>query len=206
MSVIQYVQDKTLAKDRENLEKTQSTVLRHFEYGDPLVVKFEEKIAKYCERYNITRGEVLASILTDRVAATKFAKNASRQGTAEKAQFEYLREVRGIDVKRLKKSGPNCIRLRGGELYTGLPKMPTATKSLDGKYKNDYIFFKWTDGEGGHQDYAGFDAFRFLEQAKKYVDTHDDSVRFILILDGPYFVRHWDVFAEYLALWLGADD
>ena len=157
MSVIDYVQATTLEKDRENLVKTQETVLRHFEHGDPLVDKFEEKIAKYCERYDITRGEVLASILTDRVAATKFAKSASRQGTAEKAQFEYLRTVRGIDVERLKKSGPDCIRLWNGEMHTGLPKMPTATKSLDGKYKNDYIFFKWTDGEGGHQDYAGFD-------------------------------------------------
>jgi hypothetical protein len=197
MSVINYVQEKTLEKDRGNLEKTQRAVLRHFEYGDPIVPKFEEKIAKYCERYDITRGEVLASILTDRVAATKFAKNASRQGIAEKCQFEYLREIRGLDVARLKKSGPDCIRLWKGELHTGLPKMPAATKTIDGKYKNDYIFLKWTDGEGGHQDYAGVDAIRFLDQAAKYVATHDDNVRFVAILDGPYFERHWDVFAEY---------
>jgi len=197
MDVITFVKDRTLVKDRENLEKTRNTVLRHLEYGDPLVPKFEEKIMKFARRYDMTRAEVLASIMSDRVAATAFAKSASRQRIAEKSQFDYLRDVRGLNVEKLKQIGPDCIRLRSGELEFGTMRSPTSTKSLDGKYKNDYIFVKWTDGYGGGQDYAGVDAFRFLKQAAKYVKTHDDNIRFVAVLDGPYFIKHWSTFAEY---------
>ena len=197
MDVITFVKNRTLEKDRKNLEKTQRAVLRHLEYGDPLVPKFEEKIMKFAKRYDMTRAEVLASIMSDRVAATTFAKTASRQRIAEKSQFDYLNDIRGLKVKKLKQTGPECIRLRKGELEVGTMRTPTATKSLDGKYKNDYIFVKWTDGAGGTQDYAGVDAFRFLEQATEYVATHDDNIRFVAILDGPYFARHWELFAEY---------
>ena len=197
MDVITFVKNRTLEKDRKNLEKTQRAVLRHLEYGDPLVPKFEEKIRKFAQRYDMTRAEVLASIMSDRVAATTFAKTASRQRIAEKSQFDYLREIRGLDVDRLKASGPESMRLRNGNLETGTMKTPTSTKSIDGKYKNDYIFIKWTDGAGGTQDYAGVDAFRFLEQATKYTEKHDDNTRFVAILDGPYFTRHWELFASY---------
>lgn len=197
MNVIEFVKNRTLEKDRKNLEKTQRAVLRHLEYGDPLVPKFEEKIRKFAKRYDMTRAEVLASIMSDRVAATTFAKTASRQRIAEKSQFDYLREIRGLKVEKLKQTGPDCIRLRSGNIEVGAMRTPTSTKSIDGKYKNDYLFVKWTDGSGGTQDYAGVDAFRFLEQATKYVEKHDDNARFVAILDGPYFARHWDLFAEY---------
>lgn len=196
MGIVNYVKEKTLAKDRANLEKTRYAVLRHLEYGDPLVPKFEEKIEKFCHRYDKTRGEVLASILSDDVAATCFAKSASRQKIAEKSQLEYLR-LRGLDIEKLKQMGPECVRLTDGELEVGSYRRPTSTKSIDAKYKNDYIFIKWTDGAGGGQDYAGIDAFRFLESAKEYVRKHDDNVRFVAILDGPYFVKHWQVFTDY---------
>ena len=56
---------------------------------------------KFAKRYDMTRAEVLASIMSDRVAATTFAKTASRQRIAEKSQFDYLNDIRGLKVKKL---------------------------------------------------------------------------------------------------------
>lgn len=198
MNVIDYVRGCTLDKDRYNLQKTKSVVKRHLDFGDPLVPKFEEKIAKFCKRYEMSRGEVLASILSDDVAATRFAKTASRQKIAEKSQLGYLQKVRKVKIQRLKQSGPDAIRLRAGELEYGICTTKNSTKSLDAFSGNtDWVFLKWTDGYGGGQDNQAFDAIRFLEAATKYVEKHDDKYRFVAILDGPYFARHWTVFTDY---------
>lgn len=198
MNVIDYVKNCTLDKDRYNLQKTKSAVKRHLDFGDPLVPNFEKKIAKFCKRYEMSRGEVLASILSDDVAATRFAKTASRQRMAEKSQLDYLQKIRKIKIHRLKQSGPDSIRLRNGELVYGTITTKHSTKSLDAFSGNtDWVFLKWTDGYGGGQDNQAFDAIRFLEAATKYVEKHDDKYRFVAILDGPYFARHWHVFTDY---------
>jgi hypothetical protein len=202
MSVNTYVKNKIVEKDRENLAKTKAAVRAHLDEGTPLVPKFERKIRNYCERYGLTRGEVIASILSDDVAASAFAKQANRQRTAEKAQLEYMQLVRGIRVDSLPSSGYASLRLQDGEIVDGFtPRTMGSTKTFDAVSDNnhtlDYVFQKFTTGAGGAQDNQGHDVIRFLEAAYDYVDTHDDRVRFVAVLDGSYYDRHWDVFGSY---------
>ena len=202
MNVINYVNDRIQQKDLANLAKTKLAVSEHLENGTPLVPKFEKKIRTYCKKYNLTRADVIASILSDDVAASVFAKSASRQRTAEKAQLEYMQYVRGIRVERLPASGHNSMRLQGGEIVKGnVPKTVDSTKTFDAVSDNhhtiDYIYQKFTNGFGGAQDNQAMDAIRFLEAAHEYVETHDDRVRFVAILDGSYYGRHWNVFRSF---------
>ena len=202
MDVITYVKEQIKQKDLENLVKTKLSVSDHLEEGTPLVPKFEKKIRTYCEKYNLTRSQVIASILSDDIAASAFAKSASRQRTAEKAQLEYLQLVRGVRVEGLPASGYNALRLQDGEVVKGnAPRTVNSTKSFDAISDNphtiDYISMKFTDGFGGAQDNQAMDAIRFLEAAYEYVSAHDDRVRFVAILDGSYYLRHWDVFESY---------
>jgi len=202
MDVITYVKNTIQEKDLENLAKTKLTVMQHLEEGTPLVRNFEKKIRTYCKKYDLTRSTVLASILSDDIAASVFAKSASRQRTAEKAQLKYMQFERGVRVERLPSTGYNSIRIQEGELVAGnIAKTIGSTKTMDAVSDNhhtiDYLYQKFTDGFGGAQDNQAMDAVRFLESAQEYVDTHDDRIRFVAILDGSYYIRHWDVFASY---------
>jgi hypothetical protein len=198
MNVIDYVKSCILEKDRENLLKTKSIAKRHLDFGHPLVPKFEEKIDEFGVKYRMSRGQILASIVSDDVAATRFAKSASRQRMAEKSQLEYLKSIRRVKIDRLKQSGPESIRIRNGELEYGIPKTVDSTKAIDAFSGNtDFVFLKWTDGYGGGQDNQAMDAVRFLEAAHEYTSKHDDKYRFVAILDGPYFKRHWSVFTDF---------
>lgn len=202
MDVISYVKEKIQEKDLENLVKTKLAVLEHLENGKPLVPNFEKKIRTYCDKYDLMRSEVVASILSDDIAASVFAKSASRQCTAEKAQLEYMQQVRGIRIKRLPSSGYNSLRLQDGEIVKGnVPRTVDSTKTFDAISDNhhtiDYIYQKFTDGFGGAQDNQAMDALRFLEAANQYVETHNDRIRFVAILDGSYYTRHWSVFTSF---------
>ena len=202
MDVITYVKDKIQEKDLENLAKTKLAVMQHLEDGTPLVRNFENKIRTYCKKYDLTRSTVLASILSDDIAASVFAKSASRQRTAEKAQLEYMQLERGVRVERLPSTGYNSLRLQAGEIVKGnMPKTVDSTKTFDAISDNhhtiDYLYQKFTDGFGGAQDNQAMDASRFLESARDYVETHDDRIRFVAILDGSYYIRHWNVFTSY---------
>lgn len=202
MTVDEYVKRRLLEKDRENLVKTKAAVAAHLSEGTPLVPNFERKINNYCTRYGMTRAQVVASILTNDIAATAFAKAANRQRTAEKAQLEYMQLVRGIRVDGLPSSGYGSLRLQDGEIVDGfVPRKVSSTKTFDAVSDNnhtkDYIFQKFTMGSGGAQDNQARDAIRFLEAAHEYVDTHDDRVRFVAILDGGYYLRHEHVFDSY---------
>ena len=202
MNVIDYVKEQIRIKDLDNLAKTKLTVLEHLETGKNLVPKFETKIKTYANKYSLTRSAVVASILSDDIAASVFAKSASRQRTAERAQLEYMQHVRGVRVERLPACGYNSLRLQGGEIVKGnMPKTIDSTKTFDAVSDNhhtiDYLYQKFTDGFGGAQDNQAMDAIRFLEAAEEYVDTHDNRIRFVAILDGSYYTRHWDVFASF---------
>ena len=198
MNVIEYVKSCILEKDRENLLKTKSIAKRHLDFGHPLVPKFEEKIEEFGTKYRMSRGQILASIVSDDVAATRFAKSASRQRMAEKSQLNYLKNVRKVKIKRLKQIGSDSVRIRNGELEYGTPKTVGSTKAIDAFSGNtDFVFLKWTDGSGGGQDNQAMDAVRFLEAAHGYTSKHNNKYRFVAILDGPYFKRHWSVFTDF---------
>jgi hypothetical protein len=200
MGINQYVEKAIMEKDRVNLEKTRRAAMEHLENGTPLVPKFEEKIYNFCKRYGTTRGQVIASILSDVVAASRFSKSANRQRTAELAQLRYLQKIRGLKVKPLPSSGLDSIRISfDGELVMGGPRTLTTTKTIDAECGNDLIFCKYTHGNGGAQDNQASDAVRFLEAARAYTEKHDDRFRFVAILDGDYYDKHRAVFASLVS-------
>jgi hypothetical protein len=196
-SVNDYIGQAIVRKDRENLERTKATAMEFLELGTPLVPKFEEKIDKFCVKYNMSRGQVIASILSDTVAAAHFAKSANRQRTAEIAQLQYLKEVRKFNIKPLPSSGNESFRIRNGDLVKGAPKTVDSTKTIDAICGNDYIFCKFTQGNGGAQDNQATDVINFLEAATSYVAKHNDKIRFVAILDGTYYDKHRFIFNEY---------
>jgi hypothetical protein len=200
MGINQYVEKAIMEKDRVNLEKTRRSAMDHLETGTPLVPKFEEKIQNFCKRYAMTRGQVVASVLSDAVAASRFSKSASRQRTAELAQLRYLQKVRNLNVKPLPSTGVDSLRLTfTGELVIGAPRTLDATKTVDAECGNDLIFCKYTHGNGGAQDNQASDAVRFLEAAHAYVKKHDDRFRFVAILDGNYYDKHRSVFESLMS-------
>lgn len=196
-SVNDYIGQAIVRKDRENLERTKAAAMEFLELGTPLVPKFEEKIDKFCTKYGMSRGQVVASILSDTVAASHFAKSANRQRTAEIAQLRYLQEVRKLNVKPLPSSGNESLRLRNGDLVKGAPKTTDSTKTIDAVCGNHYLFCKFTQGNGGAQDNQATDVINFLEAARAYTTKHDDKIRFVAILDGTYYDKHRFIFNEY---------
>ena len=200
MGINQYIEKMVTEKDRVNLEKTKRAAMEHLEHGTPLVPKFEEKIQNFCKRYAMTRGQVLASILSDPVAASRFAKSANRQRTAEQAQIKYLQRIRNLNIKPLPSSGKSSIRLSfDGEIIVGGPKTINTTKTIDAVCGHDLILCKYTHGNGGAQDNQATDAIRFLEAAKAYVAKYNNRVRFVAILDGDYYDKHRSVFESFRA-------
>jgi hypothetical protein len=200
MGINQYIEKAIVEKDRVNLEKTRRTTMEHLEHGTPLVPKFEEKIQNFCKRYALTRGQVIASILSDAVAASRFSKSASRQRTAELSQLRYLQRVRNLNVKPLPSCGPDSLRLSfSGEMVVGGPRTIDATKTIDAECGNDLIFCKYTHGNGGAQDNQASDAVRFLEAARAYTERYDDKTRFVAILDGDYYDKHRAVFESFVS-------
>jgi len=195
MGINQYIEKELIEKDRINLEKTKRAAMEHLENGTPLVEKFEKKIANFCKRYGMSRGQVLASILSDPVAASRFSKSANRQRTAEMSQMKYLQRVRNLPVRLLPSSGKEAIRLSfDGDFVIGGPRTLNTTKTIDAVCGNDFLFCKYTHGSGGAQDNQASDAVRFLEAAAAYVKKHNDKYRFVAILDGDYYERHRAVF------------
>jgi len=200
MKFNEYAKNKIRKRNLENLEEVIAASLMHLEEGEELPGWIEEKVIKQCRKYGWSFYQVVSSIITDPIAASALAKEAKKQGVAERAQQEFL-EHRGITVNRLYSSGPDAIRLLNGELIYGPTQALTATKSMDficqGNSLMDLIYAKYTEEAGGSQDNQARDVVHFLEEATRYVKTHDDKVRFVALLDGGYYFKIMHKFEEY---------
>lgn len=201
MKFNEYVKNKIRKRNLENLDAVRLSALDHLEDGTELPGYLEAKIRKRCRKYGWAFYQVLSAAITDPVAASTLAKQAKRQGVAEIAQQEFL-EHRGITVNKLSNIGPDSIRLLDGELIYGSGSLDIrATKSMDficqGNDLMDLIYAKYTEESGGAQDNQAQDVLRFLEEATAYVNTHDDKVRFVALLDGGYYFKIMHKFNRY---------
>jgi len=200
MKFNEYAKNKIRKRNLENLEEVIRAALVHLEEGEELPGYLEAKIRKRCRKYGWTFYQVLSAAITDPIAASTLAKQAKRQGVAERAQQEFL-EHRGITVIKLNNVGPDAIRLLDGELTYGTAGDIRATKSMDficqGNGLMDLIYAKYTEEAGGAQDNQAQDVVRFLEEATRYVETHDDKVRFVALLDGGYYFKLMHKFNRY---------
>ena len=184
-------------KDLENAEETQFAALLFIENVEELPLWLEEKILKRCRKYGFRFGEVVGAIAASPVVAAEYAKSATRQGVAEKIQFDVITK-NGIKIEKLPSSGPGAIRILDGNLvYGGLGVTDRSTKALDGRRANDWTLFKYTEDFGGAQDNQGRDVLNFLDSANVYIAKHPNNYRFVAVIDGNYYKRNWRLFEQY---------
>lgn len=186
MSIKNYVEKRVSAADTQNIKDIQHRVSEHLEKNIPLPLPIEFKIRRKCLKYGWKRSEILSAVVLSKVAASVLAISAEKQSIAEKAQIGYLKE-RGLPVVKLASTGSDSVRLLRGDLCYGLGKHVDATKAIDCVCGHDFLYLKWTKEQGGAQDNQASDVIDFLKKAKRYVNKHDDSVRFIAIVDGDFY-------------------
>lgn len=185
-------------KDVENAEETQLLALSYVETGYPLPTWLNDKIEKRCAKYGFRYGEVIGSIAASPITAAEYAKSATRQGVAEKIQFEAL-DKNGVKIEKLPSSGPGAIRILDGKLvYGSLGVTDRSTKAIDGRRANDWVFFKYTEDFGGAQDNQGRDVLNFLDSANDYITKNSNNYRFVAVIDGQYYKRNWQLFNQYV--------
>jgi len=187
MNVKNYIREHTKKQDLKNLHEVQYAILLYFEGQSELPKWLDYKVNKLAEKYNIKPMEILANALINKVAAINLVKKANRQNIAEKLQFKYLREIRGINVKRLPSNGIGSIRLKDGEFIFDSFRAPLgATKSIDAAYENDLIMLKYVEESGGAQDNQISTIIHFLKEAQLFLNKYENNYNFVAIIDGDY--------------------
>jgi len=198
MSTERIIRRELDKKDLDNAEETQFAALLFIEDGEELPRWLEEKIIKRCIKYGFRFGEVVGEIASSRVTAAEYAKSAVRQSVAEKIQFATLNK-NGLNVEKLPSSGPGAVRILDGDLvYGSLGATDRATKALDGRRANDWLFSKFTEDNGGSQDNQGRDVLNFLDGANAYIAKHANNYRFVALLDGKYYRKNYRMFDQYV--------
>ncbi len=193
-----FIQGRMDRTDVRNAEDLQLQVINYIEKHTPLEDWIENKIAKRCAKYGFRRARVIAELARSFVLCTEFAKSASRQRVAEKAQIENFNR-NGLKVAKLADVGSDSIRLMDGDLVYGrIGRLARATKSIDAQFGNDFIALKWTKDTGGSQGNQWLDALSFIDAANEYIQKHKkSSVRFVVVLDGPFYRTNWARYKQY---------
>jgi len=150
-----------------------------------LVNKINNQINRYGLKSSV--DGVLKSITTDDYFASMYAKDASKQNMSEILQKDFLSK-RNIHIEKLNAGGSKASRLMNGEFITGNDRGGKATKSIDFKYEDEYIFAKVTTGQGGGQDNQYRDVRDFLKEANEYDIKYGDK-KFTALVDGDYYTE-----------------
>jgi len=199
MNTNEIIKDALDKRDVSNAIETQLAALKFVETGTPLPQWLAEKIIKRCEKYGFRYGEVVGAVATSAITAAEYAKSATRQSVAEKTQLSNFTK-NGLAVEKLPSTGQNAVRLLDtGEIVFGsLSTRAVATKAMDAKYGNDFLFQKFTQEYGGAQDNQGRDVLTMLKAANKYVAANKNKFRFVAILDGDFYQANWEKFNQYI--------
>ena len=98
MNAKEYVRRSLLTQDRQNVEDTQFELLCHMEEGATLPKYLDEKIDLRAIKYGLKRSQIIASGISDLLAATTLAKSANRQNFPEALQIKYLNTYRSKSI------------------------------------------------------------------------------------------------------------
>lgn len=129
--------------------------------------------------------------LKDLFIAVRLAKDPTRQNIYEKS-FELYMESNSEGFEKLSPSGKKAYYLTENGLIKGnVPQGVDKTKSLDfsqsiGEIKY-YFYHKHTRNYGGGQTNQHRDMIHFIRLAKDYCLNHNDHIKFIGVIDGPYY-------------------
>ena len=183
-TVRDFVKENLLKADRENIFNVQFELLRYLEENEPLPTWLEVKIDSIVKK-GFNRSYIIASAISNEIAAIPLAKKANRQRVPEISQLMYLSKVRGLNIKKLPDSGPSAVRLLNGEFSYGT-KIINSTKSIDAINGSDFISLKYVQESGGAQDNQVYDVGLFLKEAVCYTNKYDNDIKFTAIVDGGY--------------------
>ncbi|MGZ9756249.1 hypothetical protein [Mycoplasma sp. 4423] len=153
-----------------------------------------EKIYKDANRYDLDVDFIKDKIINEDIfALIRYAKDPNKQNIHEDILLEYFHnQLYNVTIHKLPKTGKNAkfINSFGNILNLSDREYNEITnKSIDFEFiKDDIIFyftFKYTNEKGGAQDNQRNDVMIFIENANK---NQDDKVKFLVILDGNYYV------------------
>lgn len=153
-----------------------------------------EKIANWKKKwgFELSELEILNKINTDKLFATMFAKDPTRQSIAEKAMLQYL-NTNGISALKPKYH----IRIDAdGSLVMDTRRLDTSSKSVDFVFNTHYIFAKYTEIEGGAQDNQYNDILRTIDRVKLYCQ-HRQDIRWIFLVEGDYYKKRVEKLKKY---------
>ena len=187
MTAKNFIEKRTVELARENVVDVQFAILCYFEENEPLPEWLDKKVERICNKYGLKRSVVLGSALSNELAATKLAKQPTRQAVGEKGQIEFLKAVKKAKIEKLPDNGYGSIRLKDGKAILDSKRaIPGATKSIDAREGNCFISLKYIKEAGGAQDNQIQDVVKFLENAILYTEKNADDATFKAVLDGDY--------------------
>lgn len=190
LKFLEYYKDAVAKRCKENTDEVIATATE-LRNGSALKKHnwLSNKIENHLKRQahtlpNETTASVLQQIIDVPLVASFLAKDPTKQNLSEKLQIKF-NQRRGIELEKVRGSGPNAIRICDGKVIKG-NKNSNTTKSIDFRWGNFYVYAKVTTTSGGGQTNQKDDALKFTEEAYKYGQAGGDK-QFIILLDGDYY-------------------
>lgn len=188
-SVLQYK-----IKNIPEVKKSAENLIHNINSKDDkwLLVKIDNHIKR--TGIDSTINDVLHKIIEDELTASSFCKSAAKQNSSEKCQLDYLKDIKGIELKNLPAAGNKTWRfISGTGQFLQTPKKEGITShSFDFRHTtNRYDYFimaKVTTTQGGGQNQQQQEMLDIIEDMKLFYKNNPTSnIRFVLLLDGDSY-------------------
>ena len=173
------------AKIRKAYRKNRTDVVRAMDAGE-----LDKKINNFCDKHGFTRKKVMDEIRNNKIVATFFAKDPSKQRLHERIAADSIKSIKGVNS--FKDLSNNKFHVVKGEIIERkiLKKrgIYARAKTIDFYWKYGGAEFwaahKYTKEEGGAQGNQYKDLQEFLIQSK---GTKRKKTFFIAIADGEFY-------------------
>lgn len=154
---------------------------------------FQLKIDKYCEKFDISKKDVLNKIASgDKITISIFVKDPAKQNFYEKTAANYIKKLDNVyNFKNLANSGKNAIFIFQDTIRKNNFKIDYKTKTVDFMWKTYpnnvqyYAYHKYIREKGGAQDNQFNDVLCSIKSTKNPNSNSKHKVLFIC--DGHYF-------------------
>ena len=152
--------------------------------------ELDEKIANFCDLHGFARGDVVAAIQENRIAAACFAINPNKQNFHEKIAAGYIRKIDGVvgfvSLSKKAKVVSNGSVMTGKELKLagGVSSAKTIDFEWRCKGRRFYASHKYTKQSGGSQGNQYKDLQAFIKEANS---SALKKTFFVAIADGGFY-------------------
>ena len=204
----EYYDDEVHKQNNTNIDHVQLKCRQAIQVKniEPIPKDLLGKIQKHCTTYKFDISKVIQLISQSKFMASFFVKKIEQQNFGDSCQIKYIEENCGITFIKLPHKGKGCYYLYNGEIVTnektrwGLSTKPlkyARIRKIRRKKYSEYIFNKCAINTTTYTKQMR-ETIEFLEQAKQYVDKHDDEIMFTVILDGEYFSKNISKLNQYI--------